>query len=430
MHHQSLQWQFDNGHKMSRRGAPPVFVVLTVAVIFCGCKAEPPVPPVRPVKTMIIGDVAVVSGKTLSGRAKATEEVNLSFRVSGPLVSLPVDVGTVVNRGDVVAQIDPRDFSLALDNARANLAQAEANLDAMKIGARPEEILRLKADIQRAEASKRRADSDFARSKKLIVNKVISQQEYDLREQLALQTAAELISAKEALRIGESGARVEDIRSKEAEILSLKTAVASAQDQLNYTSLRAPFAGTIAAKYVENFQTVQAKERIVRLLDTSKIEMIVDLPESMISMVPYVTDIVCTFDAFPLHDLPATIKEVGTEASTTTRTYPVTLIMDQPTDIKILPGMAGVARGRAELPENIEQRGFEVPGTAVFSGDNNKQYVWVVEPESEEIATVKRFEIIVGALTPRGIRIRGIAPGTTIATAVLTVKSGSSSWPS
>ncbi len=417
MHHRLQQWKFDNGHKMSQRAAPLLFVVLTVAVVLGGCKAEPPMKPIRPVKTMIVGDVAAVSGRMLSGRAKATEEVNLSFRVSGPLVSLPVDVGTVVKKGDVVAQIDPRDFSLALDNARANLAQAEANLDAMKIGARPEEILRLKSDVQRAEAKKTRADSDFGRAKKLIVDKVISQEEYDLRQQLVQQAEAELTSAKEALHIGESGARVEDIRSKEAEILSLKTAVASAQDQLNYTSLRAPFAGTIAAKYVENFQTVQAKERIVRLLDTSKIEMIVDLPESIISIVQYAKDIVCTFDAFPLNELPATIKEIGTEASATTRTYPVTLIMDQPSDIKILPGMAGVARGRVELPANIAQKGFEVPGDAVFSDDNNKQYVWVVEADGKGVATVKRLQITVGDLTPRGVRVKGVAPGTTIVTA-------------
>lgn len=417
MHLQSRQWQFDNGHKMSRRGAPLLFVVLTVAVVLGGCKAEPPEKPIRPVKTMIIGDVAAVSNRPFSGRAKATEEVNLSFRVSGPLVSLPVNVGTVVKKGDVVAQIDPRDFSLALDNARANLAQAEANLDAMKIGARPEEILQLKAGVQRAEASKKRADSDFERAKKLVVNKVISQAEYDRKEQLVQQADAELTSAKEALRIGESGARVEDIRSKEAEIQSLKTAVASAQDRLGYTSLRAPFAGTIAAKYVENFQTVQAKERIVRLLDTSKIEMVVDLPETMISMVSYVKDIVCTFDAFPRHDLPATIKEIGAEASKTTRTYPVTLIMDQPSDIKILPGMAGVIRGRAELPENIEQQGLEVPGDAVFSDENNKRYVWVVEPGGKGIGTVKRVEVVVGNLTPRGVRVKGVVPGTTIVTA-------------
>ncbi len=417
MNHQLQQWKSDNGHTMFRSAWSLLFVLSVVAVVLGGCKDAPPTRPIRPVKTMTIGDVAAVSGSALSGRAKATEEVNLSFRVSGPLVSLPVDVGTVVKKGDVVAQIDPRDFSLAVDNASANLAQSEATLDAMKIGARPEEILRLKSDVQRAEAKKTRADSDFARAKQLIGDKVISQEEFDRRQQVVLQSAAELTSAKEALHIGESGAREEDIRAKEAEIKSLKTAVASAQDQLNYTSLQAPFAGTIASKFVENFQTVRAKENIVRLLDTSKIEMIVDLPESLISMVPYVKDIACTFDAFPSHNLPATVKEIGTEASQTTRTFPVTLIMDQPSNIKILPGMAGVARGHAELPENIDQHGFEVPGGAVFIDDTDKQSVWVVEAGDKGVGTVKRLAVTVADLTPHGVHIQGVPVGTTIVTA-------------
>lgn len=416
MRHQLRQWKFNNERSMLPSSPPLLIVVLTLTVVLSGCKDEPPTRTIRPVKTVIIGDVAAVSGRTLSGRAKATEEVNLSFRVSGPLVSLPVDVGTVVKKDEIVAQIDPRDFALAVDNARANLAQAQATLDAMKIGARPEEILRLKADVQRAEAKKNRTDSDFARSKKLIVNKVISQEEYDRKEQMDLQAAAELISAQEALRIGESGAREEDIRSKEAEILSLKTAVASTQDQLEYTSLHVPFAGTIAAKFVENYQTVRAKERIIRLLDTSKIEMIVDLPESLISSVTYIKSVTCTFDAFPNHNLSATVKEVGTEASQTTRTFPVTLIMDQPRDIKILPGMAGVARSHAELPKNVDEKGYDIPGGAVFAGEDGKQYVWVVEME-EESGTVKRLEVTVGELTSHGLRVQGVTAGTVVVTA-------------
>ena len=69
----------------------------------------------------------------------------------------------------------------------------------------------------------------------------------------------------------------------------------------------------------------------------------------MISLTPYLTDIVCVFDTFPDREIPAQIKEVGTEASTTTRTYPVTFIMDQPDDTKILPGMAGMVSARAKM---------------------------------------------------------------------------------
>ena len=179
----------------------------------------------------------------------------------------------------------------------------------------------------------------------------------------------------------------------------------------------APYDGIVAATYAENFQRVRAKEKIIRFLDISKIEMDLDIPESLISFVPHVKEVFVRFDAFPgREEVPARIKEIGTEASQTTRTYPVTIIMDQPEDITILPGMAGQARGEAELPENFGETGIEVPVSATFSPDETgKTYIWVID---ESTQTVKRREVKTGKLTDRGIIIqKGLRPGEWVATA-------------
>ena len=55
-----------------------------------------------------------------------------------------------------------------------------------------------------------------------------------------------------------------------AEIKALEAAVENATNQLDYATLTAPFDGNVAARYVDNFQTVQAKQSIVRLLDTRR----------------------------------------------------------------------------------------------------------------------------------------------------------------
>jgi RND family efflux transporter MFP subunit len=191
---------------------------------------------------------------------------------------------------------------------------------------------------------------------------------------------ARLASAREELSIAEVGARPEDIAAKEAEIDSLEASVQSARDELSYTYLRAPFDGTIVAKYVENFEDVQAKQAILRLLDTSRIEMVVDVPETKISNLPYVRNILVRFDAFPSIEIPAEIKEVGREASLTTRTYPITVIMDQPEGATILPGMAGRATAEVAKPE---ASGLVVPVAAVFSvAGEDGSYVWVIDETS------------------------------------------------
>ena len=89
----------------------------------------------------------------------------------------------------------------------------------------------------------------------------------------------------------------------------------------------------MTATYVENFQNVLQKQPVLRLVSTAKIEMWVDVPEHLISLVDKVTEVTVRFDAFPDVELRAAIKEVGQEASFKTRTFPVKVVMDQPQNV-------------------------------------------------------------------------------------------------
>lgn len=378
-----------------------------------GCKQDPPVDDsVRPVRAIKVGDYASIAGRSLPGRASAAEEVNLSFRVGGPLIELPVRVGDQVKRGDVIAQIDPTDFRVAVDDATANLERAERELDAMRV-ARPEEIRVAEENVNAVTASLARANSDHDRNIRLLDGNAISQREFDRTRALLDVAKAELKSAEEQLGARQTGARPEDIAAQQAEIRSLKASLENAKNQLAYTSLKAPFDGNISATFVDNFQTVQAKQLIVRLVDISAIEMTIFVPESGISLVPHVKQITCTFDAFPDKAFSAEIKEVGKEASRTTRTFPITLRVEQQHEgITILPGMAGRAVGEMELPDD-GVAGYEIPETAIFS-DSGTQYVWIIDGSSK---TVSRQQVTPGEITPFGIRVPDLQPGQWIATA-------------
>jgi RND family efflux transporter MFP subunit len=181
--------------------------------------------------------------------------------------------------------------------------------------------------------------------------------------------------------------------------------------------LRAPFSGTVAATYVENYENVQAKQEIMRLLDASKIEMVIQIPERLISSAPYARNIQVRFDPFPETLLPASIKEISNEASRTTRTYPVTLIMEPPQGVEILPGMAGEAWGSVELPDNLAESGIEVPTAAVFADDasaSEQSYVWVVD---EETRSVLRRPVETVRFSALGVLVQGVEPGERIVTA-------------
>lgn len=384
---------------------------LSVAAAIVGC-SKPAAHPelVRPVRTIKVGDLSAMSGREFPGRAKAKEEVELSFQISGPLVSLPVDVGTTVKKGDVIAAVDPRDFQVALDSNQGNLERARANLLAMERGARPEEIERLKAEVTQAEASQRQAVAEHERNAKLVTGGAVSKTDFDVSLARQERTTAEVISAKESLNIGLRGARAEDLDAKRSEIRVLEAAVANAKNQLEYAVLAAPFDGEVAARYVDNYQTVQAKQSIVRLLDVSKIEVTIQVPEGLIALAPQVKKVACRFDALPNREFFGQVTKIGSEASQTTRTYPVIVQLDQPQDARILPGMAATVRNHAEESTDDVMPDLIVPAGAVFTEDAaRKTYVWVADEASK---TVARREIKTGALTPVGlVVVEGLKAG-------------------
>lgn len=102
---------------------------LLMILILPGCQEEIPKKElVRPVWAMKVGDAASMAGRWFPGRAKATQEVDLSFRVTGPLIMRPINVGDEVKKDQTLARIDPRDFETHLRNVQGQLAQANAAL--------------------------------------------------------------------------------------------------------------------------------------------------------------------------------------------------------------------------------------------------------------------------------------------------------------
>jgi len=153
----------------------------------------------------------------------------------------------------------------------------------------------------------------------------------------------------------------------------------------------------------------------VRLLDASRVQIVVDIPETLISRLPQVEEFWVVFDAFPDRKITAELFAVGTEASLTTRTYPVTLIMDQPEDINILAGMAGRAYGRRRSAQAGSDE-LVVPASAVFTPDDSTESrVWIV---NRDTGIVSLRSVKTGGFTNNGIALtEGVEAGEWVATA-------------
>lgn len=340
-------------------------VVSLVALSGCGDSDAPEQAEiVRPVRVVEVADAAYLSQRWFPGRAKATQEVTLAFSVSGTLAARRVDVGDEIEAGEPIAQLDPAPFQ--------------------------REVERLTAELNKARAKFKNASTQTQRQRKLFKDGWVAEARLDV-------FIAEEQSAK-------------------ADVGAVTAVLERAKLDVSYTKLASPFAGRIVATYAENFEEVRAKQPIARLLDSSQIEMVVDVPENLISLAPHLQDVIVTFDPFPDLQVPATVKEIGTEASETTRTYPVTLIMNQPEDAVILPGMAGKATGRAVVPGNMSSAQITIPMSAVFTpSDGEADFVWVVDREA---MTVSRRAVVLGSPTTHGLVIsEGLSPGDLVVSA-------------
>jgi RND family efflux transporter MFP subunit len=174
--------------------------------------------------------------------------------------------------------------------------------------------------------------------------------------------------------------------------------VDTAKNRLSYTYLRAPYAGVIAKRYVDNFQEVKPKQPIASLEDISHVELLIDIPENVMAVARAEgrgsIKAVAEFPTSPGKQYSLKVKEFATKADPATQTYQVVLRMPQPEDINVLPGMTATVV--ISTPEQVkEERSIFIPAIAVMTDPNGTNYVWLVDSAD---MTVHKKEVKVGRL--------------------------------
>ena len=126
----------------------------------------------RPVRVEVATATSAVAGTpapvlTAGGYVRAARIVYVAPKVAGRIAELPVREGDEVAAGDVLAAIETRDLTLEAIEARANRDLAQASLEMLETGSRPEEIAEARARLEAAALAKEKAEREFARAKAL-----------------------------------------------------------------------------------------------------------------------------------------------------------------------------------------------------------------------------------------------------------------------
>ena len=235
------------------------------------------------------------------------------------------------------------------------------------------------------------ASKNFERAKGLIKKGHISQMDYDRLE-------AEFRNAREALN--------------------------TARQDLAYTSLKAPFSGSIARRHIQRFEEVLAKQSVLSLHNVQVLEVKFDVPESIIRSIRaseagtqaarHRVRMFATFKDLPGREFPLTFKEVATKADTKTQTFELTYTMEQLVEATVLPGMtATVTADFSAFEETAEV--FSVPVSAVVGDYKLNPRVWTVDMQS---MAVNPQPVKVGRMLGDDIEVLdGLEPGSRIVTA-------------
>jgi HlyD family secretion protein len=264
------------------------------------------------------GDIQNVVQAT--GTINAVTTVQVGSQVSGTIQTLSADFNSHVKKNQVIAQIDPSLLQGALLQAKADLADAQANLVVSK------------ANLDKAEAAAAQAKLDFNRYTTLAQEGVVPTQQLDTARATS-QSADAAVGAAKA-----------QVTQAAAQVQQKSAAVAVAQTNVDNSTIRSPIDGTVIARSVDVGQTVAASLQAPTLFtiaqDLTKMQVYVSTDESDVGMIQPGQDVTFKVDAFPKDSFKGKVSAVRLNATTVQNvvTYTTIVDFDNP-DMKLFPGM-------------------------------------------------------------------------------------------
>lgn len=283
---------------------------------------------IRPVQAQRISFESAQDKQVYSGEIKARREADLSFRVNGKIIARSVEIGSKVNKGQVLAQLDPIDAQLAVENARAQVAAAETDYNY--------------------------AQAELHRYKNLLDKNFISQTSFDQKQNAYNSSKARADSARALLAVN--------------------------RNQAGYTSLISDTEGVITAINGEVGQVVAAGQAVMKLARTEEKEVLINVPENRLAEFKQGLQVAVRLWAGTGKIYPGKVREISPNADPTTRTFTAKISVIEPGPEVQLGMTANVLTGGNEGRFIVK-----LPLSALLQ-QGDRPAVWVVDPRSNKVA--------------------------------------------
>ena len=283
---------------------------------------------VKPVSTMIIGETKTYESRVVSGVVQPSDTTQLSFEVTGKVQQVYFELGEGFEKGQPLAKLDQINYELAVKEREGQLSEAKARLlESMR---------------------------DFERKSDLVKDGAVSKSQFDISK-------SQFETAKDQVDIA-------------------KARLGMAKEDLDDTTLKAPYKGTVAARMIEPSQRVSPNMAAFTVQGDNGLEVSVLVPESLLSSISIGKVASIEIPAVNM-DFNAVIKEIGTAAEDAS-SFPVTLKINSEDTQKLKPGMSAEVTLEFDRVQEFAE-GFKLPVNALLAESENRHFVFkLTKPET------------------------------------------------
>jgi membrane fusion protein (multidrug efflux system) len=304
-----------------------------------------------------------------SGTLMAEEQADVAAETAGRIVAASIERGTTVAQGATLVQLSATETDAQLKEAQANAAQIEARLgltagSTFDVNAVPE--------VQNAKASYELAQSEFARIKSLLDQKVVSQSEYDQRR-------TQMEAARQQFEAAKNGA-AQQYQSLQA----ARARVALAQKAFTDTVVRAPFNGVVAQRLVSVGDYVTRGTKVAVVVRVNPLRVQLTVPEQFISAVSVGQPVGFVVDAYADRQFEGRVKYVSPALAADQRALTIEATVPNPSG-ELKPGLFATAR----IEQQAKTPGILVPTAAVqTAGGTSRAFVVSGDHVEERVVSI------------------------------------------
>lgn len=343
------------------------------------------------------------------GIIRPARRVQLAFERSARLTAVHVDEGQSVSAGQVLAEIDARRLRIEKDELNARHQQQSAILAELTKGPRSETIAAAQAELSASDAQVRLQQSALERNRSLLNRGAGTSQEVD--DALLLLKAAQSRRDAVAKRLEEllAGTRAEQIQAQEASLAMIDAQRRRVQTELDDSFLKAPFAGRVVRRMVDEGDLVSAQQFVLELIEDMQLEAHVGIPTEVAVRLNPGSTVELSVNG---NRITGFVRNVVAEVRSETRTQTVIIDLhkaviasqethsgdqsaEKTTDPLVRlsrhseavceqgPDLYSGQLIQLEITETEAVSGFRVPLTALTTGTKGLWNVYVIEPSDE-----------------------------------------------